>query len=114
MYVYVYPIKNRYLIYDGSFVETKLADGSIPVVNVGITKEQIDCLNKIWDMYSQEKALQAEVKNNFNNLLYSLKTIKKLCLWYNSIKYNVNITSVGRVIAHTNAKRMDNTLPDLD
>lgn len=95
-------------------VETKLADGSIPVVSGEATKEQINCLNEIWKLYVQDKALQSEVKNNFNTLLYSFEVIKKLCLWYNSIRQNVNLTSVGMTIAHVNAKRIDNTLPDLD
>lgn len=96
-------------------IKINLDEGSIPVFETTvINDEQIECLNKIWNMYSKDKKLEGEVRNNFNDLVYSFEPIKSASLWYNSIKQNIYLTSVGSVIAHTNAKSIDHNFPDLD
>ena len=79
-----------------------------------LNEKQKECLNNIFDMYLKDDKLQTEVKHNFENLFYSFKSIKKAFEWKNTVKQRIVLTSIGKVIAHTNAKRMNNSLPDLD
>lgn len=83
-------------------------------ISKALNNQQKECLNKILDMYVKDDKLQIEVKQNFNKLFYSFKSIKKAFDWKNSIKQSVRLTSIGRVIAHANARRINNSLPDLD
>ncbi len=44
-----------------------------------------------------------------------MKILKKLRAWWNTLKdKSLKITSVGRVIAHSNAQCIDGTLPSLN
>ena len=56
------------------------------------------------------------VREKYIDLLKSYEYINALILWWdnNIIDTSFNITSIGKVIAHTNAKSIDSTLPDLD
>lgn len=75
---------------------------------------QKSCINNILNSYIKNPELETKVKQKFYELFYSFESIKKAFEWKNSIKQNIALTSIGRVIAHTNAKRIDNSLPDLD
>ena len=105
-------ISNKDRIPEISFLETD--DEKAGKKIIPINEEQIKCLNDIWDNYSKDKTLKVQVKNNFNDLVHSFSAIKSVSLWYNAIKQNIYLTSVGKVIAHITAKSIDNTLPDLD
>ena len=65
-------------------------------------------------MYSKDNAVLSLAKNNFNKLLNSYAPIHKAIDWWNSIPTSISLTSVGKVIGHTNAKSFDPTIPDLD
>lgn len=107
-------INNKEQISNLQRVEEININGIVKHEKFDIKKEQIECLNNIWNMYSKDITLKNKVKNNLNNKLNSFENIKKAYEWRNSIKDNIILTSVGRVIAHTYAKSIDNTLPNLD
>lgn len=81
---------------------------------VPLTIKQQEVLKQIWDMYEKNPTLIQKVKNDFNSTLEKYENIKKTKDFWNSIPYAINITSVGRVLAHINAKRYDQSLPDLN
>lgn len=89
-------------------------NGKNYIVKTLINKEQVECLNKIFDMYSKDTALISQTKDAFKNLLHTYPQIHQAIEWWNSISGTIDLTSVGRVIGHTNAKSIDPTLPDLD
>ncbi|MBM6930454.1 hypothetical protein H5999_05245 [[Clostridium] spiroforme] len=95
-------------------IKKEIVDGKLIDVDVPITESQLKCLSSIWDMYSKDVHLQAQVKAAFSGLFQKYEPIKRACNWWDSINLNVSLTSVGKVIAHTNAKSIDNSLPDLD
>ena len=83
-------------------------------IKVPASKECVECLEKVFDMYSTDTNACAQAKAHFVELLNSYPSISKAIKWWNSIQNAISLTSVGRVIAHTNAKSIDPTLPDLD
>lgn len=94
---------------------TKLFNnGTLTLVKSKISQTQKDCLLSIFDSYSKDKEMLEIVKKKFEDLLFSFPPMKITAEWWNSLETNIYITSVGRVLAHTNAKRIDSNIPDLD
>lgn len=89
-------------------------NGQTQMVGQPISEEQKKCLYDIFDLYSKDVQLKATVSKNFNALLNSFEPLAKTIKWWNSLSQNFRTTSIGQVIAHTNAKRIDETLPNLD
>ena len=89
-------------------------NGVLQRINVKITEEKKSCLNQIFDLYSKDTLIAKKVKEKFIELLKSYKSIKEIIEWRNKIGTSFNLSSIGKVIAHANAKKIDTTLPDLD
>lgn len=83
-------------------------------IQTDISQKQKEGLFSIFDDYVQEANLINIVKKNFHDMLQSFIPIKKAMLWWDSININFRINSIGRVIAHANAKRINPSIPDLD
>lgn len=83
-------------------------------VNRPISEGEIKILKDIWNMYSYEDALIQKVKDEFIKILDSFSGLKATRIWWENIPCPFEITKVGRVLAHTNAKRCDPDLPDLN
>lgn len=86
---------------------------SIDNINV-LNAQQKDCLRRIFDMYNNDPIIILHAVQIFGEKLDRFPSIKKAKLWWNAINGSICVTSVGRVIAHTNVKSIDNSLPDLD
>jgi hypothetical protein len=84
------------------------------IVQKNMTEKQIKCLSDIFGMCTQNKTLREDIKKNFVNMLLSNKETKIIMEWWDSLNMSFDLTSIGKVIAHANAKRIDNMLPDLD
>ncbi len=80
---------------------------------VPASQKMKDALKKVWKLYMQDPNLLSQVKKSFGDVFDSFAHLKKLEMWWNSVPNSINISSVGRVIAHTNAKRCDPEIPDL-
>lgn len=79
-----------------------------------LTESQKKCLFEIYDSYENDIEAQNKIRANFIKKLESYQNIKQCKLFWNSIPYALNVTSVGRVLAHANSKHYDSTLPDLN
>ena len=88
--------------------------GKLVTISKPITKDQIECLEEIFDMYSNDAVLLAKSKDIFYKILDSYPSFCKAKDWWNSIAYGISLTSIGKVIGHTNAKSIDHSLPELD
>lgn len=93
---------------DLSLVSKEGSDG----LSKKLTETQKKALKNIVDLYEKGSIN----KNKFIKLLKTYKNIDLLLEWWdtNLTKLHFSITAIGKVIAHTNAKSIDNTLPDLD
>ena len=81
---------------------------------VSITSKQKEALEKIYNMYESPSNERQIVYENFIKKMDSYKNIAIVRQWWNSIPYKINLTSVGRVLAHSYAKKCDHTLPDIN
>lgn len=79
-----------------------------------LPKEIKEALYKVFDLYSYDPILMIQVKQNFARMFDQYENISKIKQWWESIPLGFEITSVGRVLAHTNVKRCDPSMPDLD
>ncbi len=86
---------------------------NIGAVRFPLSNEQKDALKQIWDMYAKEDSLKKQARDKFVEIWDSFETLHKLREWWDSIPQAFSITQVGRVLAQTNAKRCDPSLPDL-
>jgi len=76
-----------------------------------ITEDEKFTFEKVYDMYDGTKMS----KEDFIKKIEEYPNLKKLREWWNTLKeQNIQITSVGRVLAHSNAQRIDRSLPPLD
>ena len=67
-------------------------------------------LEEVYDMTNKTKIEQQK----FIDELEKRDNLKRLREWWNGIHQALQITGVGKVLAHSNAQRIDNTLPSLD
>ena len=80
---------------------------------IPLSNEQKEALKQIWGMYSKESSLKQQAQEKFMEFWDSFEALHKLKNWWDTIPQAFSITQVGRVLAQTNAKRCDPTLPDL-
>lgn len=86
------------------------------VFNNGIklSSNQKEVLEKIYDMYEITSNESQTVYENFIKKMETYKNISIVRKWWNSIPYSITITSVGRVLAHSYAKKCDSSIPDMN
>lgn len=81
---------------------------------LNLTESQKKCLFEIYESYENDRDTMEKVKKNFVEKLEGFSSIKKCKIFWNNISYAIDITSVGKVLAHANAKHYDSSLPDLN
>lgn len=79
-----------------------------------ITGEEIDALESVWDLYSNGSVLMDSVQRKFAQLWDGYNSLHQLHIWWDALPYSFNITQIGSVLAHTNARRILPDLPTLD
>lgn len=91
-----------------------IINGQEQMPSRALTDEEKKCLYEIWELYSKDEQQKNTALKKMMELLNSYEAMNKSIRWWNALSVDFRTTSIGRVIAHTNAKRIDNTLPDLD
>lgn len=93
---------------------------TIPVViqpNVlnyrNITTSEIDVMNQIWNLYSNDASIKNKVKNEFMKKWDTYDTLKSVHLWWDALPHSIIITPIGKVLAHANAQRRNPNVPQL-
>jgi hypothetical protein len=79
-----------------------------------ISNEQKDALHKFYALYDQDPAVKEQNIVRFMEEWDKRKYLRVLREWWDGVDVNVQITSVGKVLAHANAQRCDRYLPMLD
>lgn len=82
-------------------------------LRIPLNDEQKDAIRQIWKMYAKDAEQEKRANDKFVELWDSFDALKALRIWWDAIPQVFYITQVGRVLAQTNAKRCDSTLPDL-
>ena len=91
----------------------KLAFANFNGNQMKITDQQIVVLEEVMDSYEKDEALIRKVQKNIIAIWDSFPILKMVREWWDDVSGEFNITYVGKVLAHTNAKRCDSTFPDL-
>lgn len=78
-----------------------------------ISDQQIAVLEDVFTSYEKDEVLMSEVKKNIIAIWDSFPTLKTVREWWDDVSGKFNITHVGKVLAHTNAKRCDSSFPDM-
>lgn len=79
-----------------------------------LTDKQIQILEEIYESYANDKTKEKEIKDIFVKKLNSYPNISKVLDWWNSnTEPAMILNSTGRVLAHTNAKRLYDKMPDM-
>ena len=80
---------------------------------VSLSDNQINTIKQVWKLYSKDTDLKKESTNNFMKLWDSYNFLHQLRIWWDNIPSAFQITRVGEILAHTNAKRCSPDIPDL-
>ena len=74
---------------------------------------EVEVLNKVWDLYSNDNRWKQEFKKAFMQKWDSFETLKSVRLWWEALPHSITITPIGKVLAHANAKRYNKSVPDI-
>lgn len=118
-------ISNEYLT---NYVKLPVAcKGHLKFVNLGrnetnndilnfdyeIDQDSLGVLEQIWNLYVSDNDKKNAVTDAFFAEWDSYPSLKKVHEFYNNIPYVFFTTRIGKVLAYTNAKRCDSSIPDL-
>lgn len=78
------------------------------------TNKDVESLNKIWNMYSNNTNSKEIVKKTFMEKWDSYNSLKTVHLWWDALPNSIMITPIGKVLAHANAQRYNENIPQID
>lgn len=78
-----------------------------------ITAEEERAIKTVWSLYETDEELKKKVEESFLMMWDSHKSLKKLRVWWDNIPIYFQLTKVGEILAHTNAKRCVPYIPDM-
>ncbi len=107
-------VSNRKQIEFINLHQQVLHEGRLVLVPVKLTQDQLNAINSIYDLYSQDKKLKQKNIELFMAEWDKRPNLKILKEWWDNIPIILTITSAGKVLAHSNAQRCDNKLPPLN
>ena len=79
-----------------------------------LSEDQIEVLRSIYDLYKKDANLRQQNIKSFMNEWNDRENLTKLRTWLDSIDTSFQLTSAGKVLAHSNAQRCDKNLPAMD
>ncbi len=81
---------------------------------IPISEKQKNILEEIWNCYQNDNSCEQIIKEAFCNKIKEFTYLNKVIEWWNqNLKPVLVINSIGRVLAHTNAKRLYENIPDM-
>lgn len=88
-------------------------DGNVVRVEIPINEKEMSALNAVWNMYSTDAEMKKIVYSEFMREWNKYSSLKQLHMWWNRLSLAFDLTHVGTVLAHTNARRCDKMIPEL-
>lgn len=107
-------IINQSRIDDISFVQHTFSNGGIHNSINPLTEEQKKVLKDIFNTSSLQGEYIEEYRKAFIAEIEKYQYISETSEWWDKIPHSFSITSVGKVLAHANAKRLNPEIPKLD
>ena len=90
-----------------------MVGGSILNQDAPINESEISALEAVWNLYNTDEDINKKAISVFMNEWDSYPSLKKLHTWWDALLLTFDITHVGTVLAHTNARRCDKSIPEL-
>lgn len=87
------------------------------VIDLNLNDRQISLLKEIYNSYEKNSNNINIIKNKYNEQLKKYTNLEKVSLWWDnniSNKLNIQLTTVGTILAQVNAKRLDDRVPSLN
>ena len=109
------PVPNRSQI-ESIILPTQVLTSPTVVIEpvfVSLSEDQQRAVNLIFDLYSKDEEIKQNNLNSFMTEWDKRSNLRVLNEWWDNIPGSLTTTSVGRVLAHSNAQRCDNSLPPL-
>lgn len=79
-----------------------------------VTIQEINALNRVWDLYSTDAKIKKNVKKAFMEKWDTYETLHSIRIWWENLSHSFTITPIGKVLAHANAQRYSNNIPDMN
>ena len=79
-----------------------------------LTTPEIDALNQVWKLYSNDASMQNTVKNAFMKKWDTYDALKSVRLWWESLPNVIIITPIGKALAHANTQRLYPQVPQFN
>lgn len=93
----------------------QIVDGiKTKTISIPLSVKQINALNSIYELYKQDHNIKQENIKLFMEKWDKNTNLKMLKDWWDNLDVLIQITSVGKVLAHSNAQRCDKSLPPLN
>jgi uncharacterized protein YfkK (UPF0435 family) len=89
-------------------------NGNLINLPVQLSHEQKNALSSIYDLYKKDESLKQTNIKVFMEEIDKRPNLKTLREWWDNIDNSIQLTSVGKVLAHSNAQRCDKSLPPLN
>ncbi|MCK5606172.1 hypothetical protein KAR91_30010 [Candidatus Pacearchaeota archaeon] len=81
---------------------------------ISLSEEQITAINSVYGLYNQDGKIKQENIKLFMEEWDKRLNLKTLREWWDNIRISFQISTVGKVLAHSNAQRCDKDLPPLN
>ena len=79
-----------------------------------VTMQEVNALNRIWDLYSTDVKIIENVKNAFMEKWDTYETLNLIRTWWEKLPHSFVITPIGKALAHANAQRYNKNVPDIN
>lgn len=91
-------------------------DTNTPFIHgrVRLNEKQISNIKKIISYYENDGNKLQEISAKFNTKWNSFEKLKRIGEWWTKLPCSFGLTSIGKVLAITNAQRIDSTLPKIE
>lgn len=83
-------------------------------VTIPLSETQTNAIKSVYNLYKKDDNIKRQNTQVFMDEWDKRQNLKILREWWDNISTSFQITSVGRVLAHSNAQRCDKSLPPLD
>lgn len=107
------PIVDKSAIKNLTMTRKIMLNGNVVSQSTPINEREVSTLEAIWDLYSVNAKTKKIAVSAFMSEWDSYPALKQLHIWWDSLPLAFDITHVGTVLAHTNARRCDSTIPEL-
>lgn len=108
------PVLNKQQINSLTLIQQRPHEGKLVEVSIALSKKQADAINSVYDLYNKDENIKKVNTSLFIENWDKRANLKVLKNWWDNLNVNIQITSVGKVLAHSNAQRCDKNLPPLN